>query len=610
MNELLKKYKREINELSDTDKVKRELYLRDLALGNIQGALTGYPSIDKIWLQYYKEEQIDNLVPNTDLITYIEEQNKDNLDLFAIDGVEGRYTYREMFNISDMVAKSLHKMGIEKGKKVVTMYPNVSYEDFTFYGIAKAGAAILPLIPEYTKEQVCQAINEVEAEYFFVFDGLLTLEMEQEIYAKTNVKNIIVASFGPICGRDEKTISWQEFLEVGKDYEMPDVKRSNEDLLFIAKTGGTTGNPKSVMLNDKSFITLVHQYIHSDLPYEKGDRWIRLWPIFSATAAVSSFFLAHAAGMEEVIRFFPKFEDFGTLVKSEKINHWMLIPMLLDALEKNTTFTKEEAAIVKSAGVGGIPLSNDLEQRMVTYFKNYGIDIFIGYGWGLTENGSSAAGRMNDETTKMGAIGIPWSKTNVTVFQYDQEKEYCGEDPRTEIELGYDDEGELAINSESIMMGYYGDDFNTNMIKRRHSDGSTWLHTGDLGIIDRDGFVTVKGRATKCITTFPVHKNYPAALENIIASIPGVANVAVIGAPDPDYEGFEMIVCCLVPEDGIHPDELKEKVDNILTSQFPQNERPRDYVMKEFFPLNVAGKPDIPLLEKEYLENRVLKRTK
>ncbi len=605
----LSKYRENLNKFSEDAQIEQDLYLRKLALGEIQGPMTGFPSLDKTWLKYYSEDQIKNKAPYMNVVDFIEYQNKDNLDGIAIDGYEGIYTYRDLFAIRDKVANSLYKLGTSKGKKVMMMFPNISYEDFVFYGTAKTGAAIFPLVPEYTPNQVCEAINETNAEFFFIFDALLTKEMEESIYTKTKLKNIIDVSFAPLQNRDARTLSWEDFLNIGKDYEMPNIKRNPEDLLFIAKTGGTTGKAKSVMLNDTSFITLVHQYINSDLPYDKGDRWLRLWPIFSATAAVSSFFLAHAAGMQEVIRFFPKFEEFGDLVLETKSNHLILIPMLLDALEKSNTFDNQDLSFIKSAGCGGMPVTKNFEIKVKKFFEKYNLPIFLGYGWGQTEHGSSAAGRMNEETNVIGTVGIPWVKTTVSVFK-----------PQTEEELSFEEEGELCISSNSIMMGYYNDEELTGKVKWIHGvhgvdgthgvHGRVWLHTGDLGVVHNNGFVQVNGRITRSILTFPTSKVYPTALEDIIASIPGVENVAVVGAPDPENAGFEIIICYLVASPLVNPEELKENIDKFLSSKFPPNGRPAHYITRDFLPLTSVGKPDVTLLANEYQTNNVLKRKK
>ncbi len=601
--EAIEEYQRKLQLLTEDEKIARDLYLRKLARGEVEGPVMGIPSLDKVWLKYYSEEQIKSLVPNMNIIEYVEYQNRDNLDNIAIDDYEGTYTYRDLFNIKDKVANSLYKMGVKKDKTVVMMFPNICYEDFVFYGVAKTGGAILPLVPEYTKEQVKDAINDVEAEYFFIFDALLTKEMEEEIYINTNIKHIIDISYTPLVNRDERTLSWQEFLKIGASFEMPNVRRNPEDLLFIAKTGGTTGKPKSVKLNDKSFITLVHQYIHSDLPYDKGDRWLRLWPIFSATAAVSSFFLAHAAGMQEVIRLFPKFEDFAQLVLDTKSNHLILVPMLLDALEKSHTFDNQDLSFIKTAGCGGMPITKEFEVRVNKFFEKYNLDIILGYGWGQTENGSSAAGRMNKETDKIGLIGIPWSKTVVSAFE-----------PETSDELGYDEEGELCILSNSIMMGYYNDSKLTDKVLKRHEDGNVWLHTGDLGQITHDGFVKVKDRMTRSILTFPTSKVYPTALEDLIASIDGVSDVSVVSAPDEENIGYEIIICYLVANPNVSETELVNRVDSFLSSKFPPNGRPMYYFTKQELPLTNVGKPNVKLLEQEYLEkycqNKTLKRKK
>lgn len=577
---------------TEKDSVERDLYLRKLALGEVEGEITGYPSIDKPWLKYYSEEHIKAELPHMTAYEYLKKSNKNRLDFAAIDSEVGNYTYRELFEMIDITAASLYKMGTCKGKIVLSMLPVLPHEAFLFYGVDAVGAAMCQLPPQAITEDVCNAIKKYEPEIFFVFDYLLTPEMEQAIYESTELKNIVVIGFEPIINRDERTLSWQEFLNTGKGFVLPEVNRSPKDLLFLASTGGSTGEPKSVMLNDDCFNIMACQYLNSNLDYQKGDRWIRLWPVFSVSANVANNHMPLCAGMHCILREFPlNIETFDQMIVKEKPQHLMLIPQLLDVLEKSDLIRNEDLSFIKTAGCGGLGITSQFEEKVASFFEKHGIKTFLGYGWGCTESSAAGSIRSSFETTSIGNAGAPMVNVTVAVFDSDDG-----------TEKQYGEEGELCINSLSIMMGYYGDEEMTQKVIRKHTDGSVWLHTGDLGTISHDGIVTVKGRMTRVLFVFPTAKIYPQSLGSAISKVDGVREVAICGMPDSEHDGFQVPVCFVVPEEGYASAQVINNIDAYCVREFPEHARPKKIYIKEAMPLTKVGKPDIRALEAELFE--------
>lgn len=549
--------------------------------------MTGYPSIDKPWLKYYDKKDIIAEIPHETVISYAFRLNKERLDNPAIDSLEGNYTYRETFDLVRKTAAALQAFHFGKGDIALIMLPAMSYEVFLFYAIDLTGGVMSFLPPDATIDSICKTIRQFSSDYLFILDSFLSEEMEQTIYEFTNVKNIITIGASETFHRNTKTLSWAKFIESGNGIQVAEATRNPADLLFIAKTGGSTGEPKSVMLSDNGFNILVHQYLHTELPYDSGDRWLRLWPIFSATAAVSSLHLAICAGMESVIRNFPvNISEFDKMVLYEKPNHLILIPQLLDVLEKSALLHGQDLSFIKSAGCGGLSITNGFEERVNQFFERYHLPLFLGYGWGCTENSSSAAMRMNKETTKIGYVGIPLVDTTVSVF-----------DPDSGKELSYNEEGELCILSQTTMLGYYNEPEMTHSVLKKHHDGNTWIHTGDLGIVNEDGFVQIHGRMTRTIFVFPTAKIYPAAIENVISTVQGILETAVIGIPDAEHEGFEKPICYIVSDKNYESDNIINNVTQLCETTYMKYERPQKIIPIDAFPLTKVGKIDYRALE-------------
>lgn len=551
--------------------------------------LTGYPSIDKPWLKYYKKEYIEASIPHMSVYEYLKEKNKDHLELNAIDSDMGNYTYKELFEMIEKTALSLYGMGMKKGKIALCMLPVLPHESFIFYGIDKVGAAMCQLPPQSTIDEICNAITKFDSEIFFTFDILLTSEMEQLIYQNTNLKFIVEIGLLQSKDRDKRTISWDRFIEFGRNTILPKIERSPQDLLFLAGTGGTTGTPKNVMLNDDCFNIMVHQFINSDLNYNAGDKWIRLWPIFSITAAVSNHHLPLCVGVNNLLREFPvNLNDFDKMILENKPNHIVMIPQLLDVLERSELLKEEDLSFIKTAGCGGLGITSQFEERVHHFFRRHNLNTFLGYGYGCTENASSAAMRSNFETTSIGTVGVPLVQTIVSVF-----------DPETLSERQYNEEGELCINSKTIMMGYYNDKELTESVVKIHADGSIWLHTGDLGTISKDGIVTINGRMTRVIFVFPTAKIYPQALESMISKVSGVREVVICEKPDLEHDGFYLPVCFIVADKEYNLEDIKEQIHKLCIEELPEYSRPREIHFRDFLPLTKVGKPDVKALEME-----------
>lgn len=594
----LKEYKKKIANLSVNEQKLRDLYLRDMALGKVQGPPTGYASIDKPWLKYYREEHILADIPHMTAYEYLLDCNKDNMDLYAIDSVEGKYTYRELFEMIDKTANSLYAMGVEKGKKVMMMLPPISFESILFYGVDKVGAAISEVPIQTTVDDLINKLNKLDMSVLFISDFLLSEEAEKEIYEKTGVTNIVV--IGNKQYKDERTISWNQFIENGKNVVLPDIERNPQDLLFIASTGGSTGEPKSVMLNDDCFNVAVHQYLNSDLRYDAGDRWLRLWSLFSASAVVANNHLPLCAGMNSVIRPFPTdINDFDKIVYESKTEHLMLIPQLLDVLEKSELLKNEDLSYIKTVGCGGLAITSSFEERVNKFFEDHDIDTFLGYGWGCTESFTLGTIRSNRENSNVGCVGAPHVNTIVSIFNSETGEENM-----------YGEEGEICVKSSPLMLGYYGDEDMTKNVLREHADGTVWLHTGDLGVMHENGILLVKGRMTRTIFVYPTAKVYPTAMENVISKIPGVRDVLVGENEDKEHEGFGLPICFIIPEKSANLKYVKNTISAVCEKVFADYARPEEIYFLDEFPVTKVGKKDVRKLEEEVKDKSIMVKVK
>lgn len=573
--------------------IENDLRLRRIALGEEEGELTGYPSKDKPWLKYYSEKHIKAELPHMTAYEYVKECNKDNLDGLAIDSLMGNFTYRELFESIEKTARALYALGTKKDKVVLAMLPVCPYESFLLYGVNRAGGVYSQLFELMQTEQIIDSINKYNSDMFFILDELLTREAEMTIYEKTDLKHIVSISFEPLNNRSEKTISWDKFIEQGENVVVPEITRTPEDLCFLASTGGSTGEPKNVMLSDNCFNIVVHQLINSHLNRCKGDRSMRIWSLFTASCAVSNHHYTLCSMDTDVLREFPlNNDDVEKMIIQEKANHLILLPQYIDILENSDFLKKSNLNFIKSIGCGGIGITREFDERIEEFLRKSKLNISMGYGWGCTENSSNASMRSCRENSIIGSVGSPAVKTIVSVFE-----------PNSTNEKKIGESGELCICSPTLMLGYYNDEKATNEIIKKHPDGKYWLHTGDLGTIDENGIVTVQGRITRTIFVFPGPKIYPQKVENLIAEVNGVRQVAVCQIADKEHDGFSIPVCFIVCKQGADKEQIIENVKEHCKKNLPEYSCPTHIFTLDSLPLTVGGKTDIITLEKWLAEN-------
>lgn len=588
----------EIKGLKVNEDKLRDLYLRKLALGEIQGPSTGYPSQDKPWLKYYQEMQIISSIPEMSAYDYLKECNRDNLDGKAIKFYGKSYTYDELFKMIDKAAEILLSLGVKQDETVVLMLPATPDEVILFYALDKIGACSNFVFPGTPISNLANICNEFSVKKLFIFDAFL--QNDKYFYNEVpSLENIVLTGKG-FYGekiREEQTIDWYSLFEQHKFEGIEVPTRDPKKALFIAKTGGTTGKPKNVLLNDLSFNLIVNQYLNSSLEYNKGDKWLRMWPIFSATAAVSSNHLPLCAGMELIIEPNVAIDKLDEVLIKERPNHIPLVPAYLDNLGNSELLLNHDLSFLKTVGFGGMGMPKELEYKIMALFEKFGIKTYLGCGYGMTENASTATIRMSKETAKIGATGVPMVDTCVSVF-----------DPITLEEKKYNEEGEICVLSNTYMLGYYNDEELTKKTLRKHPDGKIWLHSGDLGFVDNDGQVFVRGRMKRVIQTYPSNKIYPSDIEEEIIKIEGVRNVSVVGQPDIENQGYFKPVAFVVAEENVDSKQIYADIINTCKQKFADYSQVNMIYFVQSLPLTNMKKVDVTSLEEEASKRLFLKK--
>ncbi len=547
--------------------------------------LTGYPSIDKPWLKYYTEEQINSVIPEKLVYDYMRDRNTENLDRTAITFMGQEYTYAQLFEIIDRTADALLSLGVREGEVVTMLLPICPEEVFLFYAINRIGAISNFLMPATPLEKVSAIMAEHESRFLFAFPQFLPAEAY--IYAHTDCENIVLVQGVMECNCDQ-TLSWDAFLQKAdacqrRGYK---TKKSPKETMFLAKTGGTTGASKSVMLSDNAFNAAVDQIITAIKEYAVGDRWLRLWPAFSATVAVAAIHLPLSVGMNVIAEPLYDHNEFDRLIMRYKPNHLAGVPMRIEQLMASPLVENEDLSFLKVVGVGGSGMTEDFELRANKFFKEHNCERMIARGYGMTENASTATTNINNETAKKSSVGIPAIHTVVSVF-----------DPESFEEKHYGEIGEICIQAPQFMNGYWKQPELSKQIFRTHKNGSLWLHSGDLGYMDEDGVLYVKGRMKSMIFLYHTAKIYPADMETALSKVTGIRAVTVVAEPDKEHEGYFMPAFFVEPYEGFRQEDILRNIENEYLANETVDKRPQNIYVLDKLPLTSMGKPDLKLLE-------------
>ncbi|MDO4608919.1 MAG: fatty acid--CoA ligase family protein [Clostridia bacterium] len=266
--------------------------------------------------------------------------------------------------------------------------------------------------------------------------------------------------------------------------------------------------------------------------------------------------------------------------------------MLIEQLMASPLVKNEDLSFLKVVGVGGSGMTEDFEIRANKFFLKHNVKRKLTRGYGMTENASNATANINNETAKIASVGIPAIHTVVSVF-----------DTETGKEKTYNEIGEICIQSPQFMNGYWKQPELEKQVFHTHNDGTVWLHSGDLGYMDEDGVVFIKGRMNNMLFLYHTAKIYPADMETSLSKVMGIKAVAVVGEPDKEHEGYFMPAFFVEPYEGYSREDIIKNIEDQYLANETEDKRPQSIYVLDKIPLTNMGKPDLKLLEQMAKEN-------
>lgn len=529
----------EINQLKINEEALRDLYLRGLLTGEIQGPLTDKLSQDKPWLVHYTEEQIikyhqdmENGVCDCSIFDYMMRENHQHLNDVALYYFGKKITYGELEKKANQFAASVLEKGIKPGDAVTLCMPNTPEAVYAFYGLNKIGVVANMVHPLSSANEIRDFLNEVHSKLLITIDT--SFDKVDSIISNTEVEETVIVSpadsmplplkvgyeltvGGPKIPDNKGYKKFSDFMKAGKGKTIKPYSYRGDEVAVLLHTGGTTGKSKAASLTNMNFNSMVEQFKYNINNFSRGDKMLTVMPVFHGFGLCSSLHLPLSYGVGCIL--IPKLEakEIGKIFKKYHPNHILGVPTLFKGIIKCKDLENEDLSYVKNIVSGGDLVKNSLEDSINQFFAERGANIVLEKGYGLTEGVAGAtfsAGNYNH----YGSNGIPMIGTNLKLVK-----------PNTDEEVHIGEMGEICLQGPTIMNGYYENPAENEKVLQ-----DSWLHTGDLAHIE-DGELHFDARRGDMIISSGINV-YPNVIEQVIEDHDAVSTCAVIGVPD-SYKG-------------------------------------------------------------------------
>ena len=521
----------------------------------------------------------------------------------AFDFMGRSTTYKTLVKEVESCAKALRTIGVREGDKVTIAMPNCPQAIQTFYAVNLIGGICNMIHPLSAENEIEFYLNESESVTAITLDQFYN--KFENIRQNTKVVNIVIASIKDELSKpvkagymltegrkikkipdDAPVIRWNEFLRMGKHcFYNYQVKRTGSDPAVILYSGGTTGTTKGILLSNRNFNALGQQVIAANPMFRVGDKMLAAMPLFHGFGLGVCIHTMLSQGGRCIL--IPRFtaETYAKQITKYRCNFIAGVPTLYEALLRLPSMDKADLSSLKGVFSGGDSLSIELKKKFDKFLYDHNAKIQIREGFGLTEC-VTASCLTPPHMAKVGSIGLPFPDTYYKIVE-----------PGTDKELPYGEEGEILIAGPTVMMEYIKHPEETARTLRHHADGLTWMYTGDLGMMDEEGFIYFRGRAKRMIISSG-YNIYPGQLENILDANEFVHMSCVIGVPDP-YK-MQKVKAFVMLKPGVpESPETKEAILAYCRKNIAKYAMPYDIEFRRELPKTLVGKVAYRVLEEE-----------
>ena len=558
------------------------------------------------WLSSYGEVKFHLEYPKSSMAQAVLDTAATYPDNIALSFMGYASSFAEMGVAIESVARSFRAMGIEEGQKVCICMPNVPQTVYALYGLNRIGAIAVMVHPLSAEGEICHYLREADCDVVLTLDQFYPKFLE--VQKAVPISKLIITSVADALkfpkriaykltlGRKIQSVSshdnvltWRDFLSGGTRFEGDYiVQKYADDPAVILFSGGTTGVTKGILLSNLNFNALAYQTIAMNNYPIVGKKMLAAMPMFHGFGLGVCVHTVLVAGGTSILvpRFTPK--EYAELIVKEKPNYIAGVPTLFERIASNKYLEGKKLDFLMGVFSGGDSLSIELKKKFDAFLAEHGAAIRIREGYGTTECVTASCLTPYNKEVE-GSIGLPFPDTYYKICKVGSTEE-----------VPYGEEGEICLTGPSVMLGYLNHpEENANTLKI-HADGHRWLHTGDMGLMNEEGFIFFKQRIKRMIITSG-YNVYPSQIENILESHEAVQMSCVIGVPDPVK--MQKVKAFVVLREGFEPNEqLMSSLRELCKKNIARYALPYDIEVRKSLPKTLVGKVAYTELEKEEAE--------
>lgn len=556
--------------------------------------------VDRPWLAHYGDVPPTLDYPAVTVAEHVLAAARRSPGRTAFDFLGTTTTYAAFARAVERWAGALASLGVEHGDRVAIALPTSPVGVEAFYGTALAGAVPCMIHPLSTAEEVTTYLRLSEARVALTLDAFYGVfagarrSAPLEALVLTRITDGLPwwkrLGFRLTKGRriapvpsDAGVLWWTTLLEQAAVTSTPS-GATPDDPAAILFSGGTTGTPKAIVLSHRNLVAAGVE-INAWFAVRASDVVLAALPIFHGFGLGAQVHAPLAAGATLVL--VPKYdpEELARLIRRKRPTLMAGVPTLYESLSRHPALRRADLSSLRAAVCGADTLPRTVKERFERLVANRGGTVTLVEGYGLSETVTGIMCQPLHEYRE-GSIGVPLPDMLATI---------CA--PGSIDELPPDVEGEICIAGPAVMLGYLGDEKATAEALCVHADGRTWLHTGDLGLRDEDGFFFFRSRLKRMIKSSGFNV-YPGEVEAVLREHPAVADACVIGIPD-QQQGERVRAVVVAADPAAATDALADELRTFCRGRLIKWSCPRDVVFRDALPLTRLGKVDFMALIRE-----------
>ncbi len=554
----------------------------------------------KPWLKFYGAvpEHID--YPRVTMYEALMQTVGRCPDDIAYDFFGTTSTYRQFGEEIDRCADALASLGMAAGDRLTISMPTCPQGIICFYAANKLGVVASMIHPLSPAKEIEFYLTTARSRFALTLDAFYG--KFKEVQANTGLKTLILAripdylplvkkiGFNLTKGRKippvpaDPLVRWWSDLMQGSYPKAPKAEMGSDEMAVILYSGGTTGVPKGIMLSNYNFISEGMQ-VAAWGAMDGADSILAILPIFHGFGlgvCVNAIFMGGGKSIL-VPQFTP--EIVADLIRKKRPSFVVGVPTLFEALGSNPVFCKADLSCLRATFSGADTLPRPVKERFEAVVKERGGNVQLLEGYGLTEAVTAIMATPLNQYRE-GSVGIPFPDMLAKIVALG-----------TTEEAPVGEEGEICLSGPAVMLGYLDQPEETAQTLRTHADGRLWLHTGDIGQMDADGFFYFKLRQKRMIKSSGMNV-YPAQVEDVLYKHPAVAKACVIGVPD--EKQVQRVKAFVVLKD---PAQAGPEMEKALIGHCQEHlirwSCPREVEFRGDLPCTLVGKVAFNTLEKE-----------